>query len=211
MSEAIGRRHGISRARLEPLRMLVEHGVDDVDERLVAVEEPMAAGEEVPLEPPLALVLGEHLHDPAVVGEVVVAVAQLGLPRPVGDLEHVLKAVGRGLVRPEEPERLAGSPRWRRAGTRRAPSSPRRRSVPGDGTSTPYDRKSGSSRSARSSPPLACGLALIRRSPARREAVTAVGPGAPARRRAPRVGSCASTPRAARGARGSSRTSASGT
>ena len=44
-----------------------------MDERLVAVEEAMAAGEEVSLEPPLALVLGEDLHHPAIGGQVIVA------------------------------------------------------------------------------------------------------------------------------------------
>src|SRR5256886_11114771 len=39
---------------LQPLRMLVEHRVDDVDEGLVAVEEPVPAGEQVALEPALA-------------------------------------------------------------------------------------------------------------------------------------------------------------
>ena len=47
---------------LEPFRVLVEHRVDDVDERLVAREHAVAAGEEVALEPPLADVLGEDLH-----------------------------------------------------------------------------------------------------------------------------------------------------
>ena len=58
---------------LQPLRVLVEHRVDDVDERLVAVEEPVPAGEQVALEPALAEVLAEHLHHPAVGREVVVS------------------------------------------------------------------------------------------------------------------------------------------
>src|SRR4029434_3921877 len=58
LSDAIGRRHGIRRvnrpADLQPLCVLVEHRVDDVDERLVAVEEPVPAREQVTLEPSLA-------------------------------------------------------------------------------------------------------------------------------------------------------------
>ena len=50
----------------EPLGVLVEHRVDDVDERLVAAEEAVPAGEQVALEPALTGVLGEDLHDPAV-------------------------------------------------------------------------------------------------------------------------------------------------
>ena len=65
---------------LEPLRVLVEHRVDDVDERLVAVEEPVAAREQVPLEPALAEVLGEDLHHPAVGREMVVE--RIRSPRP---------------------------------------------------------------------------------------------------------------------------------
>ena len=37
--------------RLKPLGMLVEHGVDDVDERLVAIEQAVASGEQIALEP----------------------------------------------------------------------------------------------------------------------------------------------------------------
>jgi hypothetical protein len=46
--------------------MLVEHRVDDVDEGLVAVEDTVPAREQVPLEPTLAEVLGEHLEHAAV-------------------------------------------------------------------------------------------------------------------------------------------------
>jgi hypothetical protein len=42
---------------LQPLGVLVEHRVDDVDERLVAVEQAVAAGQQIPLQPALALVL----------------------------------------------------------------------------------------------------------------------------------------------------------
>ena len=40
-------------ALLDPLAMLVDHGVDDVDEGLVAVQETMATGKNVALEPSL--------------------------------------------------------------------------------------------------------------------------------------------------------------
>ena len=59
-------------AHLQPFGVLVEHRVDDVDERLVAGEEAVPAGQQIAFEPALALVLAEHLHDPAVGGEVVV-------------------------------------------------------------------------------------------------------------------------------------------
>src|SRR5208282_623678 len=48
---------------LQPLGVLVEHRIDDVNERLVAIEEPVPSGEEVALEPTFALVLAKHFHD----------------------------------------------------------------------------------------------------------------------------------------------------
>ena len=51
---------GQVRRDLQPLGVLVEHRIDDVDERLVAVEEPVPPGEQIALEPALALVLAEH-------------------------------------------------------------------------------------------------------------------------------------------------------
>jgi hypothetical protein len=59
-------------ADLEPFGVLVEHGVDDVDEGFVAGEKAVAAGEEVAFEPALAEMLGEDFEDAAVGGEVVV-------------------------------------------------------------------------------------------------------------------------------------------
>jgi len=66
----------------------------------------VAAGEEVPLEPALALVLREHLHDAAVRGERVALVGgqEDGVPLLVGHLVGVLQAVGGVLVRGEHPE-----------------------------------------------------------------------------------------------------------
>ena len=54
---------------LQPLRVLVEHRIDDVDEGLVAVEQPVAAGQQVALEPALARVLRQHLHHAAVAAQ----------------------------------------------------------------------------------------------------------------------------------------------
>ena len=65
----------------------------------------MPAGQQVALEPALAGVLGQDLHDPPVDGEVVVVGQGLGVPGAVGDLEDVLQPVGVVLVR----ARTAGS------------------------------------------------------------------------------------------------------
>ena len=93
------------RARhLQPLRVLVEHRVDDVDERLVAVEEAVPAGQQVALQPALAEVLAEHLHHAPVGREVVVARLDLRHPRAVGLLEHGAEPVRGGLVGAEDAE-----------------------------------------------------------------------------------------------------------
>ena len=75
---------------LQPLGVLVEHRVDDVDERLVAVEQPVTAGQQVALEPALAEVLADNTSITRPSGrEVIVAVEPLGVPSAVGDLEDV--------------------------------------------------------------------------------------------------------------------------
>ena len=84
---------------LQPLGVLVEHRVDDVDERLVAGEEAVAAGEQVAFEPALALVLAQHFHDAAVGRDVIVVGENLGGRAAVRHLEHGVPAV-RGRSRP---------------------------------------------------------------------------------------------------------------
>ena len=78
--------------------MLIEHRVDDVDERLVAGEDPVPAAEEVALEHALAHVLGEHLDDATVTRELLVASVDADLPVAPGDLEDVLQPVAGELV-----------------------------------------------------------------------------------------------------------------
>ena len=90
--------------RLQPLRVLVEHRVDDVDERLVAVEEPVPAGQQVALEPALAEVLGEDLHHAAVGREPLVVRLGSREPGAARHREDVAESVRGRLVRPEETE-----------------------------------------------------------------------------------------------------------
>ena len=81
-------------ADLEPLGVLAEHGVHYADEGLIAVEEAVAAREQIALEHALADVLGEHgVHDTAVGGEVVVDVACLAVPGAVSYLKNGGEAV----------------------------------------------------------------------------------------------------------------------
>ena len=95
---------------LQPLRVLVEHRVDDVDERLVAVEEAVAAGQQVALEPALAEMLAQDLHDPPVVAQVLV-VGSSSAYQASGHVEDGRQAVGGGLVGAEDPEVRLGSAR----------------------------------------------------------------------------------------------------
>jgi len=77
-----------------------------VDERLVTGEEAVPAGQQVSLQPALAEVFGENLHDPPVGGEVLVTGSGGRHPGPVGDLEGGTEPIGGDLVRAEEPEGL---------------------------------------------------------------------------------------------------------
>ena len=89
---------------LQPLGVLVEHRVDDVDERFVAVEQAVSAGQQVALEPALAEVLGQHLHHPSVGPEMLVGGSRLGHPSAVGHLEDGVQAVRGRLVGTEQAE-----------------------------------------------------------------------------------------------------------
>ena len=51
---------------LQPFRVLVEHGINDVDERFVAREEAVATGEQITFHPALTHVLAQHFHYAAV-------------------------------------------------------------------------------------------------------------------------------------------------
>ena len=77
-----------------------------MDEGLVAVEQAMPAGQQVALEPALALVFGQHLDHPAGSGQMLVDLGseKLGFPLLVGHLEDRLQTVGRSLIGSEDAE-----------------------------------------------------------------------------------------------------------
>ncbi len=91
---------------LKPLGVLVEHGIDDVGEGFVAVEQAMAAGQEIAFKPAFTLVLAEDLHDPALGGEEFVALNCLGVPLALRGFEDSREAVGNGFVGAEDAEVL---------------------------------------------------------------------------------------------------------
>ena len=201
MSDAIGRRHGMPARHLQPLRVLVEHRVDDVDERLVAVEEavPCRSAGSPRASPGTGAPRAPRSTRPS--GARCSSVGRISrLPLAVGRREDVAEPVRRGLVRAEDAELLAGS---RAMTSRRNAPSTRVASLDARRRARRPRRRSRGSRAGRgraaAAPPFACGFALMRRSPSRRERAQ-LGPSAPRRRTAPRAGSCAATPRAARGA-----------
>ena len=89
---------------LQPLRVLVEHRVDDVNESLVAVEQAMSPGEQVALQPALAEVLAQNLHHAAIRREMIVSRQDLGEPIAIGDIEHGAEPVRCGFIRAHQPE-----------------------------------------------------------------------------------------------------------
>ena len=89
---------------LQPLGVLVEHGIHDVDERLVAVEEAMSSREQVALEPTLALVFAEHFHHPPRGREKLVTRLVSSIPLAFGYLEKGLQAVRKRFVGAKDAE-----------------------------------------------------------------------------------------------------------
>ena len=149
--------------------MLVEHRVDDVDEGFVAVEQAVAAGQQVAFQPAFALVLAQHFHD--------ATGTMPGGRRPArsivshcrgGGFEQGAQAVRHRLVRAEHAE---VAPRHRSRGSLRAATGPSTRvspaaCVPGRRNlrGVVSDSPEASAVSA-ASPPFACGLAPMRRVP----------------------------------------------
>ena len=88
--------------RLQPLRVLIEHRVDDVDERFVAGEEAVASGEQIAFQPALAHVLAQHFHDAAVGRDVIVGRQDRAGEDAVGRLEHGAQAIRCGFVGPDD-------------------------------------------------------------------------------------------------------------
>ena len=84
--------------------MLVEHRVDDVDERFVAVEQTVPPSEQVPLQPSLALVLAEHFHYAATRREKLIVRRCRGVPLPVGHFKKRFQTIGECFVRTKNTE-----------------------------------------------------------------------------------------------------------
>ncbi len=90
------------RRDLQPLGVLVEHRINDVDERLVAIEQSMSPGQQVAFKPAFALVFAQHrIQHASVAGEKFVVRQSRGVPLALGHLEKRFEAVGESFVRAE--------------------------------------------------------------------------------------------------------------
>src|SRR5579872_1962029 len=92
---------------LKPLGVLVEHGIDDVDERFVRREKSVASGEKIAFEHSFHGVFAKHLDDTPIHSKIA-AVSVLRKiifnPKLLGDGEEPIQLVGTGLVGSEHAE-----------------------------------------------------------------------------------------------------------
>ena len=113
LSDDIGARHEQLATLFQPLGVLIEHRVDDVDEGLIAVDQSMPAAQNVTLEPSFHRVLAEHLHNSTVrckLPAVSIFRKVLAEPDLLTNFIDGLELVGLCLVWPEDPEVLHVSP-----------------------------------------------------------------------------------------------------
>src|SRR5215470_2247138 len=79
--------------------MLIKHRINNVDKRLVARKQPMSSRQQIALEPTLAEMLTQHLHDGPVPREVNIVRLKALHPDAVSSLEDSVQTVGRCFVR----------------------------------------------------------------------------------------------------------------
>ena len=78
--------------------MLVEHGINDVNERLIAVEQSVPAGQQIAFQPALALMLAEHLQHAARRARGTGRWDRRRFPLPIGRLKYCLQTIGERLI-----------------------------------------------------------------------------------------------------------------
>src|SRR6266700_3333608 len=91
---------------LEPLCVLVEHGVHNMDEGLITGEESMTAGEQITFEPALAHMLTQHFHHAAVPRKVLVRRKHWLHEHFVSDFVQSIEPVRGRFIRTEYPKVL---------------------------------------------------------------------------------------------------------
>ena len=90
---------------LQPLGVLAEHRIDDANERLIAVEQPVPPGQQISFQPTLALVLAEHRVQHASGGrEEFIILYFPGVPLTVGDFKNRAQEIRERLIGTEDAE-----------------------------------------------------------------------------------------------------------
>src|SRR5665648_1141471 len=90
---------------LQPLGVLAEHRVDDANEGLIAVEQPVPPGQQISFQPTLALVLAEHRVQDASGGrEEFIIFYFPGVPLTIGDFKDRTQEIRDRLIGTEDPE-----------------------------------------------------------------------------------------------------------
>ena len=90
---------------LQPLGVLAEHRVDDANEGLIAVEQPVPPGQQISFQPTLALVLAEHRVQHASGGrEEFIIFYFPGVPLTVGDFKNRAQEIRERLIGTEDTE-----------------------------------------------------------------------------------------------------------
>src|SRR5450759_3906705 len=84
--------------------MLIKHRIDDMNERLVAVKQPVSAGEQISLEPTFALMLAQHFYYASVGCKKLIVLFRSCYPLPVSGLKNGIQSIGKCLVRSENPK-----------------------------------------------------------------------------------------------------------
>src|SRR5262244_1361801 len=95
--------------------MLVEHRVDNVDEWLIAVDEPVPSAQKVSFQPPFHRMLTEHLHDPTLrVQFATVGILRkiLSQPNLLCDFVNGFEPVRLGFVWPKDTEAVHVQPHY---------------------------------------------------------------------------------------------------
>ena len=91
-------------AHLQPFGVLIEHRIDDVNERFVAVEEAVAAGQQIAFQPALTLVLREHFHHATVGRDMIVGRQGVADEAAIRHFKHIAPAVRGVFVGAENAE-----------------------------------------------------------------------------------------------------------
>ncbi len=89
---------------LQPLGMLVEHRINDMDERFVTVEESVTTCQKVAFKPALTEVLAQNLHHPAIWREMVIPRQSSACKDSVRHFKESVKTVRGSFVRPHHPK-----------------------------------------------------------------------------------------------------------